>query len=54
VHIKPLINWIWLGCVLMALGGFVAIADRRYRRRLAQQEGRITAGQSAAAGGAAG
>jgi len=54
VHIKPLINWIWLGCVLMALGGFVAIADRRYRRRLAQQEGRITSGQGSAAGGLAG
>jgi cytochrome c-type biogenesis protein CcmF len=35
-HVKPFVNWIWLGCVLMAAGGFVAIADRRYRRRLAQ------------------
>ena len=35
VHVKPFVNWIWLGCVLMALGGFLAIADRRYRRRLA-------------------
>ncbi len=33
VHVKPFVNWIWLGCVLMALGGFVAIADKRYRRR---------------------
>jgi hypothetical protein len=30
----------------MALGGFVAIADRRYRRRLAQAEGRIEAGRA--------
>jgi cytochrome c-type biogenesis protein CcmF len=35
-HVKPFVNWIWLGCVLMAAGGFVAIADRRYRRPLAQ------------------
>ncbi|MEZ5653786.1 MAG: heme lyase CcmF/NrfE family subunit [Burkholderiaceae bacterium] len=32
LHYKPLVNWIWLGCLMMALGGFVAIADRRYRR----------------------
>jgi cytochrome c-type biogenesis protein CcmF len=38
VHVKPFVNWIWLGCVLMALGGFVAIADRRYRRRLAAED----------------
>jgi cytochrome c-type biogenesis protein CcmF len=31
-HVKPFVNWIWLGCVLMALGGFLAIADKRYRR----------------------
>jgi len=28
---KPLIRWIWLGTVLMALGGLVAALDRRYR-----------------------
>ena len=31
VHYKPLVSWIWLGCVLMALGGLLAISDRRYR-----------------------
>jgi cytochrome c-type biogenesis protein CcmF len=35
VHIKPFINWIWLGCLIMALGGVFAIADRRYRLRRA-------------------
>jgi cytochrome c-type biogenesis protein CcmF len=29
--IKPFIDWIWAGCFMMALGGFAAIADRRYR-----------------------
>ena len=29
--IKPFIDWIWAGCILMALGGFAAIADLRYR-----------------------
>ncbi|MFO0733268.1 MAG: heme lyase CcmF/NrfE family subunit [Nitrospiraceae bacterium] len=28
---KPFIDWIWGGCLLMALGGGVAISDRRYR-----------------------
>jgi cytochrome c biogenesis factor len=32
VHIKPFIRWIWLGAGLMALGGFVAALDRRFRK----------------------
>jgi len=35
VWIKPFVDWIWGGCVLMALGGFIAMADRRYRRQRA-------------------
>ncbi|MFG6442767.1 heme lyase CcmF/NrfE family subunit [Roseateles sp. LKC17W] len=31
VSIKPCVNWIWGGCVLMALGGLLAASDRRYR-----------------------
>lgn len=31
VYHKPFIIWIWLGCILMALGGILAITDRRYR-----------------------
>jgi cytochrome c-type biogenesis protein CcmF len=30
VYHKPLVNWIWLGALLMALGGGFAITDRRY------------------------
>ncbi len=33
IQIKPMIRWIWGGAVLMALGGFLAAADKRYRRR---------------------
>jgi len=33
LHHKPLVNWIWGGCVLMALGGLLAVMDRRYRAR---------------------
>ena len=32
VHYKPLVNWIWLGCVIMALGGLLGALDPRYRR----------------------
>jgi cytochrome c-type biogenesis protein CcmF len=35
VYHKPFVDWIWGGCFLMALGGFVSIADRRYRSRRA-------------------
>jgi cytochrome c-type biogenesis protein CcmF len=31
VYIKPFIDWIWAGCFLMALGGILAVSDRRYR-----------------------
>ncbi|MBM2577753.1 heme lyase CcmF/NrfE family subunit [Jannaschia sp. Os4] len=31
VYIKPFANWIWGGCILMALGGLVSLSDRRYR-----------------------
>ena len=32
VHYKPFVRWVWLGGLLMALGGLWAIADKRYRR----------------------
>jgi len=31
IYYKPFIRWIWLGCIFMALGGLLAITDRRYR-----------------------
>ncbi|MDO5528081.1 MAG: heme lyase CcmF/NrfE family subunit [Paracoccus sp. (in: a-proteobacteria)] len=30
-YIKPFANWIWAGCIIMALGGFISLSDRRYR-----------------------
>ena len=30
-YIKPLTNWIWIGCALMALGGLLSLSDRRFR-----------------------
>ncbi|GEN23458.1 cytochrome c-type biogenesis protein CcmF [Halomonas cupida] len=37
-QIKPFVRWLWLGALMMAIGGLVAVADRRYRRRLAVKE----------------
>jgi cytochrome c-type biogenesis protein CcmF len=31
IYHKPMVDWIWAGCLLMALGGVMAISDRRYR-----------------------
>jgi cytochrome c-type biogenesis protein CcmF len=33
VYFKPFVDWIWGGCLLMGMGGFVAMLDRRYRLR---------------------
>jgi len=34
VYYKPFVDWIWFGCLLMALGGVLAISDKRYRMKL--------------------
>jgi cytochrome c-type biogenesis protein CcmF len=31
VYWKPLVPWIWIGCVIMAFGGVVSLSDRRWR-----------------------
>ncbi len=33
LHYKPFVRWMWLGALMMALGGVVAVADPRYRAR---------------------
>jgi cytochrome c-type biogenesis protein CcmF len=35
LYVKPFIRWIWLGALMMMFGGFIAAADRRFRRELA-------------------
>ena len=47
VYYKPFVMWIWGGCLLMALGGAVAAADRRYR--LKQRSAAAVVQQGAAA-----
>ncbi len=31
IYVKPLIRWIWLGAIIMALGGLISMLDQRYR-----------------------
>ncbi|MCF8194373.1 MAG: heme lyase CcmF/NrfE family subunit [Polynucleobacter sp.] len=31
IQFKPFINYIWLGCFFMALGGIFAVSDKKYR-----------------------
>ncbi|WP_412497758.1 heme lyase CcmF/NrfE family subunit [Vibrio furnissii] len=39
IYYKPFVRWIWAGALLMAIGGALAISDKRYRfRKNAQQE----------------
>ncbi|MDE0422631.1 MAG: heme lyase CcmF/NrfE family subunit [Gammaproteobacteria bacterium] len=32
INDKPLVRWVWLGALLMAFGGILAVTDARYRR----------------------
>jgi len=31
VYYKPFVDWVWGGCLIMAIGGALALSDRRYR-----------------------
>jgi len=33
IYHKPMVEWIWFGCLMMAFGGLLAIADKRYRMK---------------------
>jgi cytochrome c-type biogenesis protein CcmF len=37
VQHKPFVDWIWGGCLLMALGGLLAASDRRYRVKVPER-----------------
>jgi len=39
VQHKPFVDWIWTGCLIMALGGLLAASDRRYRVAARERSG---------------
>ena len=47
VYYKPFVDWVWGGCLLMAVGGALALSDRRYR--FARTAGRETLGSTLSA-----
>ena len=51
LHYKPLVRWVWLGALLMALGGGLAVLDKRYRR--ARRTRAVAAAPGAVEGGKA-
>ncbi len=52
VYYKPFVDWIWVGCLMMALGGVLAISDRRYRVH-SKKASRISESSLPAGGGMA-
>jgi cytochrome c-type biogenesis protein CcmF len=50
VYHKPFVDWIWGGCLLMALGGWLALSDRRYRSRQVAASEDLGRGATAPAG----
>jgi cytochrome c-type biogenesis protein CcmF len=51
VYVKPYVQWLWLGPLLMGIGGLIAASDRRYR--MARQAREVRARDDADAGVAA-
>ena len=44
IHDKPLVRWVWLGALLMAAGGVLAVTDPRYRRLVRRSQLQSAAG----------
>jgi len=40
LYYKPFVRWIWLGGILIAIGGLLAATDRRYRMKLGRNTSR--------------
>lgn len=38
IYYKPFVDWVWGGCLLMAIGGVLALSDKRYRARRRQEQ----------------
>jgi cytochrome c-type biogenesis protein CcmF len=49
IYHKPFIRWIWLGAIIMALGGLLAATDPRYRKRKAGKKKRTSIAAEATA-----
>jgi len=34
IWVKPFVSWVWFGCLMMGLGGLLAVTDKRYRAKV--------------------
>jgi cytochrome c-type biogenesis protein CcmF len=34
IWVKPFVAWVWFGCLMMGLGGLLAVTDKRYRAKV--------------------
>ena len=48
VYVKPFVDWIWGGCLVMALGGLIAATDRRYRAKVRERRAQAAFGTAVA------
>ncbi|KAA0915340.1 heme lyase CcmF/NrfE family subunit [Psychrobacter sp. ANT_WB68] len=46
IYVKPLIRWIWLGAIIMALGGLLSMLDSRYRIKKMKTSAQIVANKA--------
>jgi cytochrome c-type biogenesis protein CcmF len=49
LHYKPMVRWVWVGALFMALGGVIAVTDARYRRLRVRRDVAVAAVESGAA-----
>lgn len=49
IYHKPMVEWIWMGCAMMAFGGLLALSDKRYRmKKRAKKNGELKANEAVA------
>lgn len=46
IYVKPLVRWIWLGAIIMALGGLLSMLDSRYRFKKAKASTQMAANKT--------
>jgi cytochrome c-type biogenesis protein CcmF len=49
IYHKPFIRWIWLGSIMMTMGGLLAATNKRYRRKIRVSKAQANAAQGAKA-----
>ena len=47
IYHKPMVEWIWFGCLMMAFGGLLAMSDKRYRLTKQVKSAKASQGQTA-------